>query len=232
MTARARALVAIAIAIAAASGCSTTVEGVAVRAANATPKDVRPLRELQLDAVMLSIEELNRIVGATEMGVVVDSREMSDSAEAVSDPDCVGSIFGAEDLAYRDSGFTAVRDQVAREPGDGNEHWIEQAVVLYPTEEQATGFASAATSSWRECGGFSVVVDDELTSSIWLIADVDVRDDVVTQVVAQEDSEGWECQHAMSAVANVSIEVLACAFGIHDEAVETVNALVANAARQ
>jgi hypothetical protein len=54
----------------------------------------------------------------------------------------------------------------------------------------------------------------------------------VTQRVSQEDSDGWECQHAMTSVANLAIEALACAFGINDEAVTMVNALVANAARQ
>lgn len=232
MTARARAAAAIAIAVAVSCGCSSTVTGVAVRDANVAPNDVQPLRESELDSVLLALDELNGIVGATELDIVVDGWEMSDNAEAVSDPDCVGSIFGAEDVAYQGSGWTAMRDQVAREPGDGNEHWIEQAAVLYPTPEQATAFVAASTSSWRDCSGFSVAVDDASTSSIWLIDDVELHDDVVTQVIAQEDSEGWECQHALTAVANLSVEVLACAFGIDDEAVQAIDALVANAARR
>jgi PknH-like extracellular domain len=213
------------------AGCSSTVTGSAIRDPNATPTDVRPLREAQLDGVMLGVERLNGIVGATRLEVVVDARQMSDNSDTVSDPDCVGSMFGAEDLVHRTSGWAAVRDHVAREPGDGSEHWVEQTVVLYPTEREASDFVKAATSSWRDCSGFSVVVDDETTSSIWLIDDVSVRDDVVTQVVAQEDSEGWECQHALTSVANVSIEALACAFGVDDEAVGVVDALVANAAK-
>jgi hypothetical protein len=229
---RARAALAVAVVVAASSGCTTTVPGIAVRDANAAPTDVRPLQESQLDDVMLSVGQLNGIVGATELKIVVDKQEMSDNAEAVSDPDCLGSIFGAEDLVYRSSDWTAVRHQVAREPGDANQHWIEQTVVLYPTEKLAKDFVAAATSSWRDCSGFSVAVDDQATSSIWLIDDVSVRDDLVTQVVAQEDSDGWECQHALTSVANLSTEALACAFGIDDEAVDVVDALVANAARR
>lgn len=227
-----RAVVAVAIAVAASSGCTSTVPGAAIRDADAAPTDVRPLQESQLDDVMLSVAQLNGILAATQLEVVVDGQTMSDNAEAVSDPDCLGSIFGAEDLVYRSSGWTAVRDQVAREPGVGTRHWIEQAVVLYPNEKGAKDFVAAATSSWRDCSGFSVAVDDQATSSIWLIDDVNVDDDVVTQVVAQEDSDGWECQHALTSVANLSIEAVACAFGIDDQAVGTVDALVANAARQ
>lgn len=216
--------------LALASGCASTVSGLGVRDRNAVPTDVAPLRASQLDDVLLSVPRLNDILGASRLELVLDSWEMSDNGEAVSDPDCVGSIFGAEDLMYRSSEWTAMRDQVAREPGDGDEHWVEQTVVLHPTEQQAKDFAVAAAASWRGCGGFSVAVDDGTTSSIWMIDEVVDRGDLVTQGIAQEDSEGWECQHALTAVANVSLEALTCAFGIGDEAVEVVDALVANAA--
>ncbi|MCW2518652.1 MAG: hypothetical protein JWR46_1271 [Mycobacterium sp.] len=230
--ARTQVCAAMAIVVVAASGCTSTVPGIAVRDANAGPTDVRPLREAQLDDVLLSVAQLNGIVGATKMKVVLQGQGMSDNADAVSDPDCLGSIFGAEDLVYQFSDWTAVRDQVAREPGDGNEHWVEQTAVLYSTAKRAKEFVDSSTSSWRDCSGFSVAVDDGTTSSIWLIGDVKVDDDVVTQVISQEDSDGWECQHAMSSVSNVSVETIACAFGINDEAVTMVDALVANAAKR
>lgn len=214
------------------SGCSSTVEGLAVRDADAHPTDIRPLRESQLDDVLLSIAQLNGIVGATKMEVVLSGEQMSENSDAVSDPDCLGSIFGAEELVYQSSDWMAVRDEVAREPQDDNEHWVEQTAVLYPTERLATTFVEGSTRSWRDCGGFSVAVDDGATSSIWLIDDVRVDGDVVTQRISQEDSDGWECQHAMSAVANLAVETIACAFGIHDEAVSMVSAMVANAAKQ
>nr|WP_263999057.1 sensor domain-containing protein [Mycobacterium yunnanensis] len=221
----------LAVAAAVASGCANTVEGVAVRDADANPTDVRPLRESQLEDVMLSIAQLNGIAGATQMEVILTGEEMSDNSDAVSDPDCLASIFGAEDLVYRSSSWTAVRDQVAREPGDDNRHWMEQTAVLYPTERSARDFVDASTAAWRGCSGFSVAVDDEATSSIWLIGEVRVDGDVVTQKVAQEDSDGWECQHALSTVANLSVETIACAFGVNDEAVSMVQAMIANAAR-
>ncbi|GAB7069328.1 sensor domain-containing protein [Mycolicibacterium hodleri] len=222
---------AVAVAAAVCSGCANTVKGVAVRDVDANPTDVRPLRESQLDEVLLSIAQLNGIAGATQMEVALSDERMSDNSDAVSDPDCLGSIFGAEDLVYRSSDWTAVRDQVAKEPRDDNQHWMEQTAVLYPTDRAAGDFVAESTSAWRGCGGFSVAVDDGATSSIWLIDDVRVDGDVVTQRVSQEDSDGWECQHALSAVANLSVETIACAFGVNDEAVSMVSAMMANAAR-
>jgi hypothetical protein len=214
------------------SGCTSTVSGVAVRDADAVPADVRPLRASQLDGVLLSIAQLNGIAGATQMEVVLDGDKMSDNSDAVSDPDCLGSIFGAEELVYRGSDWTAVRDQVAREPEDGNEHWVEQSAVLYATPDRAADFVESSAAAWRDCSGFSLAVDDGTTSSIWLIEEVKTDDDVTTQLISQEDSDGWECQHAMSAVANLTVEAIACAFGINDEAVSMVRGLLANAAKQ
>ena len=226
----ARVMTIVALAVAVSSGCTSTVPGVAVRDVNAAPIDVPPLTEAQLDDVLLSIGQLNGIVGASKLKLVIDSTEMSDNSAAVSDPDCLGSMFGAEDEVYGSSEWAAVRDQVAREPGDDNDHWVEQTAVLYPSEDQAAGFVDDSAAAWERCGGFSVAVDDDATSSIWLINDVQTTDDVVTQVISQEDSDGWECQHAMTSVANVTLEAMACAFGISDEAVTMVHKLVANAA--
>ncbi|WP_293238893.1 sensor domain-containing protein [Mycolicibacterium sp.] len=228
----ARAFAALVTAAVASSGCSSTVQGLAVRDADASPADVRPLRKSQLDGVMLSIAQINAMAGATKMEIVLEGKEMSDNSDAVSDPDCLGSIYGAEDLVYRSSNWTAVVDQVAREPQNGNEHWVEQTAVLYGTEEAARDFVEKSSSNWRDCSGFSVAVDDGTTSSIWLIDDVTVDDDMTTQVIAQEDSDGWECQHAMTSVANVSVETIACAFGVNDEAATMARAIVAKAAKQ
>ena len=218
-----------AIVVAVSVGCTSTVTGAAVRDANAVPTNVAPLTEAQLDDVLLEVGQLNDITGASGLKVVIDRAEMSDNAESVSDPDCLGSVYGAEEWVYSASAWSAVRDQVAREPVD-NDHWVEQTLVLYETPEQAAGFVGDSTVAWQDCGGFSVAVDDDTSSSIWVIDDVVEVGGIVTQVIAQEDSEGWQCLHAMTSVSNLMVEAMACAFGISDEAVAMVRSLVANAA--
>jgi hypothetical protein len=214
------------------SACTTTVSGSAVRDKNAAPLDVAPLREAQLADVLLSTDELDSILGAKGLEVVSDMEEMSDNSRAVSDPDCLGVIFGAEEKVYDGSDWTAVRDQVAREPGDEKDHWVEQTVVLYPAADNAQKFVDDSKSNWEQCGGFSVAVDDSESSYIWQVNDVATDDDLISQVTTQEDSGGWECQHALSAVSNVTVETWACAFGIDDEAVEMAQDMVKNAAKK
>ncbi|MDT5193802.1 MAG: hypothetical protein QOH20_556 [Mycobacterium sp.] len=214
------------------SGCTTTVSGNALRDKDAAPLDVAPLKESQLDDVLLSIDEINSILGSTNIEVVDQTEQMSDNSHAVSDPDCLGVIFGAEEKVYDGSDWTAVRDQVSREPGDDKDHWVQQTVVLYPAAVDAKKFFDDSKSTWEQCGGFSVAVDDSESSYIWEVDDVGAKDDLLTQVTTQQDSGGWECQHALSLVSNVTVETWACAFGIKDQAVEMAQEMIKNAAKK
>jgi outer membrane murein-binding lipoprotein Lpp len=213
------------------SGCVSTVPGSAVRAQNAGPIDVPPLTEAKLDDVLLSVGELNGIMGSTQMKVTSELKEMTDHSGEVSDPDCLGAIYGAEEPVYAGSGWTAMRDQVAREPSEDNEHWVEQTVVLYPSAEKAQKFFDDSKASWQKCSGYSVSVDDLGATYLWQIDSVTADDTLITQMTAQEDAGGWACQHALSVVSNVSVEAWACGYSIKDEASTIANDMVANAAK-
>jgi hypothetical protein len=214
------------------SGCMNTVSGTAVRAQHAAPTDVAPLTEAKLDDVLLSIGELNGIMGSTQMKVTSELQQMTDHSAQVSDPDCLGAIYGAEEPVYAGSGWTAIRDQVAREPGEDNEHWVEQTVVLYPTAEKAQMFFDESESTWKNCAGFSVSVDDFSAAYLWQIDEVTSEDTLLTQMTAQEDAGGWACQHALSVVSNVTVEAWACGYSINDEAATIANGMVASAAKK
>ena len=214
------------------SGCVSTVSGTAVRAHNAAPIDVPPLTEAKLDDVLLSIGELNGIVGSTQMKVTSELDEMIDHSGEVSDPDCLGAIYGAEKPVYAGSGWTALRDQIAREPGEDNEHWVEQTAVLYPSAEKAQKFFDESKSAWQKCSSYSVSVDNADATYLWQIDNVASEDTLITQMTAQEDANGWACQHAMSLVSNVTVEAWACSYDVKDEAATIANGMVANAAKK
>ena len=214
------------------SGCVSTVSGTAVRAQHAAPVDVPQLTEAKLDDVLLSIGELNGIMGSTQMKVTSELEEMTDHSGEVSDPDCLGAIYGAEEPVYAGSGWTAMRDQVAREPGEDNEHWVEQTAVIYPSADKAQKFFDDSKSSWEGCSGYSVSVDDLDASYLWQIDSVTAEDTSITQMTAQEDAEGWACQHALSVVSNLTVEAWACSYDVKDEAATIANDMIANAAKK
>ncbi|MCW2629621.1 sensor domain-containing protein [Mycobacterium sp.] len=229
---RARAVVAVFAASVLLSGCMSTVSGTAVRARHAAPVDVPALTEAKLDDVLLSIGELNGIVGSRQMKVTSGLEDMTDHSGEVSDPDCLGAIYGAERAVYAGSGWTAMRDQVAREPSADNAHWVEQTAVLYPSAEKAQKFFDNSKSTWQGCSGYSVSVDNGDATYLWQIDSVTAEDTVITQMTAQEEADGWACQHAVSVVSNLTVEAWACGYSIKDEAATIANEMIANAAKK
>ena len=182
--------------------------------------------------MLLSIGEINTIMGSRTMEVTGELEEMTDHSADVSDADCLGAIYGAEEPVYAGSGWTAVLDQVAREDTEDNDHWVEQTVVLYPSADKAQKFFDDSKSTWQDCANYAVSVDDDGTSYMWQLKDVTVEDTIVTQFITQDDAHGWGCQHALSPVSNVIIEVWACSYNVGDEAVSIATDIVANAAKK
>jgi hypothetical protein len=211
------------------SGCVSTVSGTATRAEPTGPSDVPLLDESQLDDILLSISEINAIMKASRMKITTDIDEMTDYGSDVSDPECLGAIYGAQEPVYAGSGWTDIRDQVAREEGDTNDHWVEQAVVLYPTAEDAQQFFDDAKGKWDSCANYSVTVDSGGSSYLWQLGDVTAEETMLSQKTEQEDADGWGCQHALSVVSNVTIEAWACSYSVGEEAIEMANDMVNNA---
>lgn len=214
------------------TGCVSTVSGTAVRNANTVPSNVPKLDESAVDKVLLPIDEVNAVMGTTELEVTSDIDDMTDSLDKVSDPDCLGAMFGAEDAVYKGSGWTAVRDVVAREPEDDNDHWIEQTVVIYPEASNAKRFFEKSRSSWEKCAGSSLAVDTEGTSSLWEFDEVIAGDGLITQMATQEDADGWGCQHALAAASNLTAETWACGYVLADEAATMAIDIVNNASEK
>lgn len=202
-----------------------------MRARNAGPADVPALTQDKLDDVLLSIGDINGIMGATQMKVTSELQEMTDHSSDVSDPDCLGAIYGAEEPVYAGSGWTAMRDRVAREPDQDNAHWVEQTAVLYPSADKARKFFDKSKAAWEKCSGYSVSVDDSESTYVWQIDDLKAEDDLLTQVTTQEDSNGWACQHGMSTVSNLIVEAWACSYELKDEAATIATEMVANASK-
>lgn len=220
----------VAVAAVLVSGCVSTVSGRAVRPPSVIPADAPPLTEAQLDDVLLSIGELNGIMGATQMTVTSDLTEMTDHSADVSDPACLGAIYGAEEPVYADSGWTAMRDQVAREPDDDNAHWVEQTAVLYPSADEAQGFFDFSHAMWDRCTAGDLTVDDGMGTFVWQMEPVIADGPLLTQMSVQRDAAGWACQHALAVVSNMTAETWACGYAISDEAATMATEMAVNAA--
>ncbi|GAT07272.1 uncharacterized protein RMCN_0405 [Mycolicibacterium novocastrense] len=210
------------------AGCVSTVAGIAIRG---QAVEVRELTAATLDDVLLTIGELNGIMGSTTMKVTSELEEMTDHSDDVSDRECLGAMYGAEGPVYAGSGWTDVRDQVAREPDDDNNHWVEQTAVLYTSAEDAQRFFDKSRAAWEGCANSTVVVGSSGDSYLWELSEVRTDDEMITQVTTQQDADGWACQHALSAASNLTVEAWACSYSIGDEAATIARDMLANAAK-
>jgi hypothetical protein len=109
---------------------------------------------------------------------------------------------------------------------------VEQSAVLYPSAEKAQTFFDDSKSSWEQCAGYSISVNDADATYLWQIDDATSEDTVITQMTTQEDAGGWACQHALSVVTNLTVESWACGYSIKDEAATMANEMIANAAKK
>lgn len=210
------------------SGCVSEVKGTAVRSHGIGPVDIPPLDETRLDAILLTVHELNEIVGSTRLEVTSELEEMTDHSAEVSDPDCLGAVYGAEAPVYAGTGWTAMRDQLAREPDEDNDHWVEQTAVLYPSPGNAERFFADSSSTWQDCATSAIAVGEG--DYLWELGEVGVGDTLITQMTTQEGADGWACQHALSVVSNLTVEAWACGYSITDEAAAIADAMIQNAA--
>lgn len=226
MASRARLFVAGSVAALAVSGCTSTVAGTAVRDPSAPPPRTT-LAESDLDGVLLSTTTLDGILGTTGLKVTVDTDQMQDQSNAVVDTDCLGAAFGAQEPVYAKSGWTAVRDQVVREPGEHNEHWLEQAVVLYPSADEAKQFLAKSQSDWAKCQGTLITFSDSDEVQVWNLTDVTVDGSTISQMSTPGADNAGGCHHAMAVAANVIVETWACGNSVTDEAVTIANDIVA-----
>ncbi len=204
------------------TGCVSTVTGAAVRDKSAGPIELPPLNEADLDRVPITAGAVNRIMGGSGMEVSASSESMSDNSANVSDRDCLSAIYGAEQLVYAGTDWTAVRDQVLQEPSSDNDHWVEQTAVLYPSTSKAKEFVESSKTAWQQCSGRSIDIDHGEVHATWDFGDFRAEEAksglMLTQLTTQRQAAGWDCQHAMTSSSNVVVEVWACTHGIHDEA--------------
>lgn len=188
-------------------------------------EEVPELSESALDKVLLSEQEINQILAASDVRVVGNTREeLSDLSPDLSDADCLGVQYTAQEEVYRGTGWTAVRDEILRD--EGNDHFLNQTVVLFRSADQAAEFFEASKTQWRECANSSVVETDDDRDTTWNIGDLtEVGGNVISTDVGQEGTPRV-CQHAMGVVTNLVAETIACSDDISDEAESVVTTTI------
>jgi serine/threonine kinase PknH len=186
-----------------------------------------PIAATRLNSLLLSSSDINSIMGATNIQPGKPITSMGTSTMTVSVPDCQGALYTTQDPVYAGSGFTGINGLVSQEPGDNNDHWVNQAVVAFPTADKAKAFLQSSVDKWKNCAGQTVTVTNSSSKTYrWTFAPIQGSPPKVSVLQTQEGADGWECEHAMGVANNVIIDTNACGYHISDQAGQITDKII------
>lgn len=210
------------------AGCTTVAAGTAISPTSSPA-------HAQLDQIMLPINELKAIVGASNIAVTSKSTRLDNNFWWVREPKCLGALYPAEMRVYRSTNWREIRTQVAQDADSDHQHWVQQAAVLYASENDAQSTREIFTKWWGQCAGSAISIRTSAGGNtrdrIWNIGALNTNANLISQTSTRAGTDGWTCQHALAAVSTVVLESKVCGHQVRDQAVTIVNRLTANASR-
>lgn len=191
----------------------------------AQPK--KPVSADRLNAMLLTSSEVNAVMGASNMQPGKPITSMDSSPVTLSQPGCQGALYTSQDPMYGGSGYTGVSGLVLAEPGDSNDHWVNEAAVAFPSADKANAFLQSALDKWKACAGKTITVTNKGKVYHWTFTEISGQPPKITVVDTQEGADGWSCQRAMSVANNVVVDINACGYKIGDQGGEIADKIVA-----
>jgi serine/threonine kinase PknH len=180
----------------------------------AAPSAGAPTPSLDLNSILLSPTDINTVMGASNIQPTSQDEQMRAPQGTLSNPECLGPLAPIQGPVYQDTGYTAVRGQELN--AEDHAHFVHEAAVSFPSAEQALGFVRTSADKWQACVGQLLTVTTPDKIFHWNFAKPIGAPPKITQVHTQLHG-GRACQHALSAVSNIVIDVVACGPQIADE---------------
>lgn len=176
----------------------------------------KPIGEDRLSSLLLSTLEVNSVMGSSSMTPGKTLASMDNSSLQFSQADCQGALYNRQAAVYAGTGFTAVNALVSSEPGDNYDHFVNQAVVAFPTANKARSFLDTLAPKWKNCEGKTISVTNTSKNKTyrWTFGQVEGAPPKMDILETQEGADGWECQHSMRAENNIVVDVNACGYRI------------------
>jgi hypothetical protein len=191
------------VALALASAC------IFVASCSSTPPPP-PVAVEALDGLLLSPDQINTAMGATGITVNGTSTDMFDYSANVPDKDC-RFIYSAEASVYDGSGWTAVRSQHLQEPVYDFDHEVWQAVVAFPSANDAARLFAASAQRWPACSNRQYhYIEPSKPDKVWTVGPIANTNGTLSTTDTLEGGEGLTCQRALTVSNNIAIDVAVC----------------------
>jgi serine/threonine-protein kinase len=207
------------VALALASAC------IFIASCSGTPRTVAAD---DLDGLLLSPAEIEIAMNANGITVNGTSTEMSDDSANIPDQDCRFIDAPAEAPVYNGSGWRAVRSRYLNDVDWAHQVW--QAVVSFPSANDAARFFGASVQRWPACSNrlYHYINDPGQPDTVWTVGPV-VK--ISGTLSATRGGEGGACQRALTVSNNIAIDVAACPNNPGNTAVKIADQIAAKVAK-
>ena len=209
-------------------GCGSSNHAGKTSTTTTTPPFIAPpVQERALDGLLLNPDQINAAMGAKDMTVTKTHDSMSDDSATMEPKECLAIDGSAQAQVYAGSGFTAERD-LSLQDGDNFTHYVDQAVVLFPTAKLAAAFVANSAKQWPACHHYTHIQ----TRSQWDAGPISDSKGVLTTITTEREAKapGWACGRALRAKNNVVVDVNTCSPNPADTAMNIANQIAAKVA--
>jgi serine/threonine kinase PknH len=193
------------------------------------PPPPDPIPPERLSALLLNPVDMNSVMGSSSMEPGKPILSMDSSTVTLSAPGCQGALYTTQDPVYAGSGYTGISGLVSSEPGDNYDHWVNQAVVLFPSADKAKSFMETSADKWKNCTGKTVSVTNKSKNKTyrWTLAQITGSPPKVSMMETQEGADGWECQRSLGVANNVVIDINACGYHLTNQGDQIIDKITA-----
>jgi hypothetical protein len=174
-----------------------------------------------LNRLLLGADEINAVMGTGAMTPGAPFTELKQDQELMPNINCLGAWQVAEQGVYGASKPPSLVGQRFTEPDpDSWDSMAVQAVVLFPSADDAKKFFVASSDRWSKCTNHRVNLSiNGGPATTYLFGELTKTDTRMSMPINQKPS-GKPCQHALSVNSNVIIDVAACKEGATDQAAQ------------
>lgn len=217
--------------------------------ASAAPSKT-PVAEVSLPNMLLSPADVDTLLGVTGSkkdksidGLKTDSPTDLFPKSYKFPDECLFITGTAESSVYNGSGNTAVKGEhdIAPSPPDSTDPNpdLTQALVLFPSADQANGFFTTSTQRWSACANRqdTVAGEGDAPTITWKVGAVNNANGMLSatyNVSATKNGQSFaqSCQRALTVRNNVVIDTEACKQNVGDIAVNAANQIAGKVDRQ
>ncbi len=192
----------------------------------AAPSAASPPRAGELAGYLPDAEALQKLLLTETLTRTADA-ETTYTSVTTDRPDCGGAPNVALPGAYERSGYTGIHTQeYFSQPAPRGQDSVTQAVVAFPSEQQAKDFVSREASRWGNCKYDLVTISNNGEDAfVRRISNPTTKNGVLTVSTQSQVYQGLGCQRGLGSRHNIVIDVQVCSPGGSAQAADLVSTI-------